>query len=132
MKTKNIPIKQTKQFTLVVSLLLSAFIARSQTITKDVSSIITGTVCPVLGTRYTISSLGIYGSCSRQWTATNGKINGDATELSVSVSWDDTPGAAPTLKCTLSGCTDSDGKAIDGKDVTFVEDKLILSVRNQA
>jgi hypothetical protein len=68
MKTKSI---------LLVALLAMPMLAFSQTVTKDFSSAISGTVCPEIPTRYSLTSVPSgFSGCTRKWVPTNGTVIG--------------------------------------------------------
>lgn len=100
----------------------------AQTITKISSSPVTGTVCPVQGIQYEVSSPGDLGSCLINWTATNGDVFKDINDQrKVTVNWSDTPGAKGKLTATFVNCKN---EADDNTTASMEE--LILSVKDQA
>ena len=104
------------------------FFASGQTITKNTSSVVSGTVCPGSSTSYSVSIPSNFGTCKIKWTVTNGAINGADNLQNVSVTWSDTPGATSTITVTFSGC--ANGNPNEG--VASSKSELILSVKNQS
>ncbi|MBL7846032.1 MAG: hypothetical protein JNL40_01090 [Cyclobacteriaceae bacterium] len=112
----------------VTPLIFFGFCASGQTITKNTTSVVSGTVCPGSSTSYSVSIPSNFGTCKIKWTVTNGVINGADNQQNVSVTWNDTPGATSTITVTFSGCTS--GNPNEG--VASSKSELILSVKNQA
>jgi len=96
----------------------------SQTISKNNNFAISGAVCPAQLTFYSVT---IPSGCTVRWSATNGAISGSTTSSSVSVTWNDTPGAkaiiTATFTCTSNGSTTTTTRTLE---------ELILSIKNQA
>lgn len=97
-----------KVFVIAIILIDFSLIANAQTITKNTSSSVSGTVCPISITEYSVSFPNEFQSCSRLWTATNGTVDGSATGTTVKIKWDDTPGATGTVTISFSNCSDNE------------------------
>jgi hypothetical protein len=122
MKTKQMTIKP-EHACFFLLIFLTTLHAHSQTITRDDNPGITGTVCPILNTHYTVTTPTGLTNCTKTWTAVNGDIVSANGLPNVTVSWKDMPGATASLKCAFSGCTGA-------TEVAFT-DQLILSVNGQ-
>jgi hypothetical protein len=119
MKTKSV---------LLIALLAMPMLTLSQTVTKDFSSAISGTVCPSLPTSYSLTNVpSSFSGCTRKWVPTNGTVIGSDAGTSVSIQWSDTPGAKAKLVCQFSNC----GNSNSGTETAPLEE-LILSVKDQA
>lgn len=113
---------------LIIPFILFGFYASGQTITKETTSIVAGTVCPTSQTDYKVSIPGNFGTCKIKWTVTNGTISGADNQQNVSVIWSDIPGATGIVTVTFSGC--ETGNPNEGASTPKSE--LILSVKNQS
>ena len=102
--------------------------AISQTIEKNGSSTVAGAVCPGLPVVYGLVNVpSSFAACSRKWVPTNGVVVGGDTGPTVSIQWNDTPGAKAKLVCQFSSC----GNSNSGTETAPFEE-LILSVKDQA
>ncbi len=116
-----------KYFTPFV-LLLSSLVLNAQTITKQTSSTVSGTVCPGSSTSYEVNVPGGLTSCQIVWSATNGQVTQDANnQRKATVVWADTPGASGTVTATFTNCSNENS---NGTSASKTE--LILSVKNQS
>jgi hypothetical protein len=117
-----------RKYPILITVLALCLELSAQTITKNTSGPISGTVCPSSYTYYEVSVPSGFGGCQIEWTVTNGdKIS--QTGPNVTVQWHDTPGATGTVTATFSNC----GSGNEGNNgVTSSLSELILSVKNQA
>lgn len=93
------------KYVLLISLLLTSPLLYSQTITKTTSSVIAGTVCPLVNTYYEVSVPSGLTSCQINWSATNGQVTQDGSnQRKAYVVWADTPGASGTVTATFVNC----------------------------
>lgn len=111
----------------LIPLIFLGFYASGQTITKNIPSPVSGTVCPNISTSYSVSIPGNFGTCKIKWTVTNGTINGLDNQQNVLVTWNDSPGVTATITVTFSGC--ASGNPNEG--VTRSKNELILSIKDQ-
>lgn len=112
----------------ILALFVIPFLANAQTVTKDFSSAISGTVCPGIPISYSLTNIPSgYSACTRKWVPTNGTVIGNDAGLTVSIQWSDTPGATAKLVCQFSNC----GNTNSGTETAPLEE-LILSVKDQA
>ena len=110
METQRIP-NQRAIILSVILLIVTINHLCAQKITRDDTPDIAGTVCPNVNVSYTLDvSNTAYTNCYRSWAATGGTIQSNKTGSKVTVSWSDTPNGTASLKCTLSGCLDSNGR----------------------
>lgn len=117
---------KTKLFLLFIASALSTFLA-AQTINKSGNSNTPNTVCPGIPTTYSLQNVPSgFSACTRKWVPTNGIVIGSDNGPTVSIQWDDTPGAKARLICQFSNC----GNANSGTETSPFEE-LILSVKNQ-
>lgn len=100
----------------------------AQTITKETSSSVSGTVCPVSVTEYSVSIPNNFGECKIKWSASNGTIDGRDDLQTVKIKWSDTPGASGTVSVAFSDC--GNGNPNEGAGDSKTE--LILSIKNQS
>jgi hypothetical protein len=108
-------------------LILFGFFATGQTITKNTTDVVSGTVCPARSTSYSVSRPANSSTCTIKWTVTNGTINGADNLQNVSIVWKDIPGAVGTLTVRFS-CPSGNQNDGDGS----IRSELILSVKNQS
>ncbi|MBS1486802.1 MAG: T9SS type A sorting domain-containing protein [Bacteroidetes bacterium] len=117
-----------KNVILLIALLIFVNITLiGQTISlTSTASPVNGTICPVISNTYSIDN--IPSGCTPNWTFTNGQIVGTNNKQSITIIWNDTPGAIATLSVSFSNCT----KESDNKIVVAPWSALILSVNGQS
>lgn len=118
--------KTPKVFLFTLCFIITGY-ANSQTITKTTASNVTGTVCPVSGTGYSVSIPTNFGSCKIKWTVTGGVINGSDNMPTVNVAWNDVRGLTAIIKVTFSGC----GEGNPNEGLNDTKSELILSVKDR-
>lgn len=102
-------------------------LAMSQTIEKNGASPVAGAVCPSLPVIYGLVNVpSSYANCSRKWVPTNGVVIGGDTGPTVSIQWNETPGAKAKLICQFSNC----GNSNNGTETAPLEE-LILSIKDR-
>jgi hypothetical protein len=117
-----------KRLTLLFLLLTCIhFSNNAQTVTKSFAGPVSGATCPGIGIQYQVTRPSGFTSCQINWTASGGQISGANNQPTVSVVWNDTPGATGTVTATFSNCATGDS-GNNGKTASFSE--LILSVKN--
>ncbi|MFM7854463.1 MAG: hypothetical protein ACKO96_21705, partial [Flammeovirgaceae bacterium] len=109
--------------------LLIYFSGNAQTVTKSGNNTTNDAVCPKISTSYEVSRPSGFTSCQITWSATGGEIQGAKNNPTVTVIWDDTPGATGTVTATFSNCATADS---DNNGKTATLSQLILSVKDQS
>ncbi|MFM7429310.1 MAG: hypothetical protein ACKO1F_05360, partial [Flammeovirgaceae bacterium] len=100
-----------------------------QVITKSFEGTVPKASCPSIGIQYEVTRPSGFGGCDITWTITNGERQSQSGNT-VTIKWNDTPGAIGKLKATFSNCG-TGNEANNGK-VTDEFQELILSVKDQA
>ena len=114
---------------LVALLALTQFSIYAQTVTKSFAGSVSGASCPGIGIQYEVTRPSGFTNCQINWTASGGQISGPNNQPTVSIVWNDTPGATGIVTATFSNCATADA-GNNGKTASFSE--LILSVKGQA
>jgi len=96
--------KSRNLITLSIIFLFASSISVAQTVSKQTNFPVSGAVCPGLGTAYIVSRPQGFGSCSITWTVTNGQKQSESGNT-VTVVWNDTPGAIGTVTATYTNCS---------------------------
>lgn len=120
--------KKIKIITCLICLFSSQLLV-AQEIKKLTFPAIDGTVCPIEGTQYEVTSPGDLGGCKVQWSVTNGDYTVDSNDSrKITVNWKDIPGAIGKITATFVYCTNS---LYDNTEAPPLEE-LILSVKDQS
>ena len=110
MKIKfNISLSILKRSKLIFVLSFICHYANAQTITlTSTPSPVSGTICPGIPNTYSVNTPS---GCVPTWSVTNGQMNTGNGQNTMSVTWNDIPGATATLKVDFSALPDQSCKA---------------------
>lgn len=109
--------KIIKHLTVLTACMVLNCMLFAQVVTKTTASPVSGSVCPSIGSLYSVSVPTGFTTCTINWSAVNGAVTMDQSDQrKASVVWLDTPGAKGKVTATFSGC----GNGNDGKTAQAV------------